>query len=533
MYKGHEAGLGSAGGAAALPFDRRLTGSNPLADVLRERIMAARVWLDENDLVVDLGSRIGSREWCRGALTCFALCASAWSLGPRIEPLQGQPAMPLNEAQWQEARAQTFSALAYGADTGRRMAANDLVERLAEPPDRPRIELTATVGRGDSFVRALRRAGVSDAEAAQVGDLVATAVPVSEIEAGTRMDLVLGRRATKRDARPLDRLEFRARLELALAVERPEGGGALRLRRIPIAVDDTPLRIRGRVGSSLYRSARAAGAPARAVEAYLRALGSRMAVNRGIGSDDSFDLVVAQRRAETGEVEIGELLYAGLDQGKRKVQLVRWSVGGRSEWFEASGVGEQRGAFMRPVANARMTSSFGMRRHPLLGYSRLHKGVDFGAPTGTPIVAAADGVVGFAGWHGGHGKYVKINHSSGLGTGYGHMSRIAVRSGERVRQGEIIGYVGSTGLSTGPHLHYEVYKNGGAVNPTSVSFVTQATLSGSELRRFKSTLAGYLSVKPGAPAVFAGRSRAAEKDDTVASDDRKGGTEAARTDKRG
>lgn len=517
MYKGNEPGLGAAGGAAVLSLDQPLAVRLAWPQGLLERAVAIRAWFEDNDLVVDLGSRIGSREWCRGAATCFALCAAAWSMGPRIEPIAGRQSAPLTDSQWEESRALGISALAYGADTGRRMAATDAVERLAEPPERPHIELTATVGRGDSFVRALRRAGVADAEAAHVGDLVGSAISLGDIEAGTRMDLVLGRRANKREARPLERLEFRAKLELALAVERPEGGGALALRRIPIAVDNTPLRIQGRVGSSLYRSARGAGAPAKAVEAYLRALGSRMSVNRGIGADDRFDIIVAQRRAETGEVEIGELLYAGLDQGKRKTQLLKWTAGGRSEWFEASGVGQQRGAFMRPVAGGRLTSSFGMRRHPLLGYSRFHKGVDFGAPTGTPIVAAADGVVSFAGWHGGHGKYVKLTHSGGLGTGYGHMSRIAVRSGERVTQGEIIGYVGSTGLSTGPHLHYEVYKGGAAVNPTSVSFVTQATLAGAELRRFKATLANYLSVQPGAAPAFAGRGKS-DADETARND---------------
>ena len=208
-------------------------------------------------------------------------------------------------------------------------------------------------------------------------------------------------------------------------------------------------------------------------------------------------------------VEIGDLLYAGLTQGKRKLQLVRWKVGGRDEWFDAAGVGESRGVMQRPVVG-RLTSSFGMRRHPLLGYSRLHQGIDIGAPTGTPIVAASDGVVTYAGWHGGHGNFVKLQHGGGLGTGYGHMSRIAVRNGERVRQGEIIGYVGSTGLSTGPHLHYEVYRNGVPVNPASVTFITQAQLAGAELRKFKSALAGYLSVRVGAPPAFAGKSGGAK-----------------------
>ena len=514
MYNDQQPNYGAAGGAAAAVLGRGAGIDAVLPPALVARVNAGRVWFEENELVVDLGTRIGSREWWRGALTCLALCATAWSLGPELGPLQGAEPAPLTAAQWQEARALTIAPLAYGADTGRRMAATDAVERLAEPPERPRIELTATLGRGDGFVRALRRAGVADADADKVGSLVSGALSLGALEAGTRMDIVLGRRPAKHQPRPLDKVAFRARLDLALSVERPEGGGALMLRRIPIAVDDTPMRIQGEAGSSLYRAARAAGAPAKAVEAFLRALSSRMSVNRGIASSDRFDMVVEQRRAETGEVEIGDLVYAGIEQGKRNTKLVKWSIGGRSEWFEATGVGQQRGVFQRPVVG-RLTSSFGMRLHPLLGYSRFHKGVDFGAPAGTPIVAAADGVVSFAGWHGGHGKYVKIGHGGNLGTGYGHMSRIAVRSGERVRQGEIIGYVGSTGLSTGPHLHYEVYKGGQAINPTGMSFVTQATLSGSELRKFKDRLAHYLTVKPGAPPRFAGK---ASKADNVQAD---------------
>lgn len=167
-----------------------------------------------------------------------------------------------------------------------------------------------------------------------------------------------------------------------------------------------------------------------------------------------------------------------------------------------------------------------MRFHPLLGYSRLHKGVDYGAASGTPIVAVADGRVVFSGWHGGHGNFVKLEHAGGLGSGYGHMSRIAVRSGTYVRQGQLIGYVGSTGLSTGPHLHFEVYKNGAAVNPTGVSFISQPQLAGAELRKFQSQLATYLTVKPGAPAMFAkhepaktdkSRAETAARDETKAS----------------
>ena len=498
-----EGGFGPAGGAAVLTLDRSLAFPVDLSPA-RKALADARHRLEDLDLVVDLGARIGSREWFRGVATCFTLCASAWALGPSFNPLPATAIAPMAPAQWEEARTLAIAPLALGGDTGHRMAATDLVEPLAETPDRPRIELTATLGRGDSFNRALRRAGVSAADATMAGDLVSEAIALGNLQPGTRMDVVLGRRATKRDPRPLDSLHFRAKLELALALERPEGGGPLALRRIPIAVDETPLRIRGVVGDSLYRSARAAGAPANALQTYLRALGGFLSINREVGADDKFDLVIAQRRAETGEVEIGELLYGGLEKSKKKVQLMKWTIGGRSDWFEASGVGQRRGTFQKPVVG-RQTSGFGLRLHPLLGYSRFHKGVDYGAPSGTPIVAVADGRVSFAGRNGGHGNYIKLTHGSGLTTAYAHLSRFAVRSGTQVRQGQVIGYVGSTGLSTGPHLHFEVYKNGRAVNPTGVQFVSQPQLAGAELRKFQGQLANYLTVQPGAAPAFAKR----------------------------
>ena len=454
-----------------------------------------RRFLADTDWTPDLGARIGSREWWRGLVTLTALCSATVSLAPDFaQPLAG-PAQPqLTAAEFDEARAQSFAPLAWGADTGRRMGATDAVVPLTGTPERPSIELTATLGQGDGFTRVLERAGVARGEAARVADMVSSAVPLGDIAPGTRIDIVLGRRARRSDPRPLDALAFRAKFDLNLAVERV--GGSLNLKRLPIEVDRTPLRIQGRVGPSLYRAARAAGAPAKAVEAYLRAMGQHVPIG-AIGSDDRFDIIVEHARAETGEVQVGQLIFAGLDRGRKNVRLLRWEQGGRSQFFEASGVGETRGAMARPVGNSRVSSNFGLRRHPVLGYSRMHKGVDFAAPYGTPIHAATDGVVSYAGWHGGHGKYVKLKHNGSIATGYAHMSRFAVKAGQRVSRGQVIGYVGSTGLSTGPHLHYELYKNGAAVNPKSVSFTTTAQLSGRDLANFKAKLANVLGVRVG------------------------------------
>jgi len=217
-----------------------------------------------------------------------------------------------------------------------------------------------------------------------------------------------------------------------------------------------------------------------------------------IRASDEFDIIVDYKRAETGEIKVGKLMYAGIDRdGKSAIQMLKWTSGDNSQWFEASGVGESKGALSRPV-NGGVTSGFGMRRHPILGYARMHSGLDFKAGYGAPIFAVTDGVVAYAGRKGGYGNFVQLNHGGGLATGYGHMSRIAARPGSRVRRGQIIGYVGSTGLSTGPHLHYELYRGGRAVNPMSVKFTQRAQLEGSDLSRFKGQLARLKSVKPGA-----------------------------------
>jgi murein DD-endopeptidase MepM/ murein hydrolase activator NlpD len=449
------------------------------------------------DWVPDLGMRIGSAAWWRGLATCTALCAATLALAPGIRPLVGTVPSPLAGADAEAARAQGVAPIALGSTTGRVAAATEFVRPLTEVPERPRIELSATLGQGDSFGRALERAGVGRPQAQEAARLVGGVASLADIPAGSRIALTLGRRSSRAMPRPLERLALRARFDLAVAVVRD--GAGLRLERTPIAVDHTPLRLQGLVGTSLYRSARAAGVPARAVEAYIKALATRVSIGRDVHAADSFDMVIARDRAATGETKLGELLFAGLDQGRRSLRMLRWTGNGEREagWFDAAGQAERRGYMGMPVAG-RVTSNFGLRMHPLLGFMRMHKGIDIAAPYGAPILAAIDGVVASAGRNAGYGNFVRLTHGGGLSSGYGHMSRIAVRGGQRVRQGQVIGYIGSTGLSTGPHLHWEVWRNGQSINPRSISFASVARLSGENLRAFKRQVQAMLAVKPGA-----------------------------------
>ena len=228
---------------------------------------------------------------------------------------------------------------------------------------------------------------------------------------------------------------------------------------------------------------------------YLRALATEIDVGSDIGAADRFDLVVASRRAATGERETGPLLYAGIDRaGGRDLQLVKWPANGRGAWIDAATFGRPSAAGMLWPVAGRITSGFGYRRHPILHFARMHRGIDFGAGWGSPIVAAADGQVSRAGWAGGYGRQVRIAHAGGVGTSYSHMSSIVAQPGSIVRQGQLIGYVGSSGLSTGPHLHYEVYRGGQAVNPMSVRFTGTAPVDAAHVADFKARLKSLLAV---------------------------------------
>ncbi|MGE3692921.1 MAG: M23 family metallopeptidase [Novosphingobium sp.] len=463
------------------------------------------------DISHDLAENIGSARWFKSFGTMVTLGVVALSFWPDFSAVEAAAAIPGDASTRDEFRSQMILPLSQGSDSGRHMGATAMVVPIANAPERPTIRLVARLGEGDSFARMLQRAGVSAGDAARASELVASKVALGEIDPGTRFDVTLGRRSAPGEPRPLDKLAFRARFDLDLSLARR--GGELTMAAHPIAVDTTPLRITGTVGSSLYRSARAAGAPARAVQLYLQTLDGHVSLEDDVAATDKFDFVVAYKRSATGESETGQLLYAGLERGGKPIaQLVRWGSDGQFfDAAEAASPVTRVSSIGAPVAG-RITSGFGMRFHPILRYARMHSGVDFGAAWGSPIHAASDGVVSYAGRHGGHGNYVRIEHGGGLATGYAHMSRFAVSPGTRVQAGQIIGYVGSTGLSTGPHLHFEAYRAGRTINPLSVKFAMRtAQVDAKQLNQFKARLAQLKAIKPGAALKSLGPKQAAPK----------------------
>ncbi|WP_338467318.1 M23 family metallopeptidase [Novosphingobium sp. ZN18A2] len=491
---------------SAAPEDPAEPESNPRPawfDRIAARIPgfdAARSRSGEFDWAPDLAENIGSARWFRGLATFAGLTMVALAMWPDFSPVEAAPMVRMDLPASREMRSVGVQPLALGGLSGRHWDANAMAVPLASAPERPSVNLVATLGAGDSFDKMLQRAGVGGFDAGRISALVEKTVPVSSLRPGTRFSITLGSRADPATPRPLEALSFRARFDLDLSLTRQGEGFALARKTIP--VDATPLRIRGIVGSSLFRSARAAGAPASAVQEYLQTLDQHGQLDEMAPSDE-FDMVIGYKRAAGGAVQVGDLLYAGLERdGKPRTELVRFGAAGN--FYDALDDGNGAGTAQSyslgmPVANGHETSPFGMRRHPILGYVRMHDGIDYGAPMGSPIYAVADGVVSFAGRRGGYGNFVKLDNGGGIATGYGHMSRIAVSGGQPVRRGQVIGYVGSTGLSTGPHLHFEVRRNGRPIDPASVNFVvSQPAVPDAKLPEIRSRLKELLAVQPGA-----------------------------------
>ncbi|WCT77436.1 M23 family metallopeptidase [Novosphingobium humi] len=451
------------------------------------------------DFATDLAEEIGTARWYRGLGLMLGGIGLAVALWPGIgggPVIASQSMDAIAREQW---RSQTVQPLLYGGDTGQRMGPTSRLVPLAQAPERPSLDLSVMLAQDDSIEAMLGRAGVSAADNGAARVALASAVPLDEIAPGTRFALHLGQAAGAGAPRPLESLSLRARFDLDLTLTRSAAGGFVVARHV-LPVDSTPLRIRGVAGASVYRAARAAGAPMKAIQQFLAAIDAHLSLDQ-VHQGDVFDMVVDYKRAPDGQVEVGDLQYAAIESGGHMAkQLLRWGKGRDAQFYDASDMAESRAtqALVMPVAGARISSGFGLRLHPILGFARMHAGTDLAAPWGAPVYAVADAVVNFVGPHGGHGNYIRLDHGGAVSTGYGHLSRFAVSPGMRVRAGQVIGYVGSTGLSTGPHLHYEVFRGGAPVDPMSVGFTVRAGVDRAELAAFRARLGQMLHVKPSA-----------------------------------
>ncbi|MBR0662441.1 M23 family metallopeptidase [Neoroseomonas oryzicola] len=248
------------------------------------------------------------------------------------------------------------------------------------------------------------------------------------------------------------------------------------------------VRAEGTVDGGLFPAMTKAGIPPGLALSLIRILGHQVDFQRDLQPGDRFSILFDRYRDSDGDIlGHGQVLQATLTLSGRALAVWRHKDrGGSADWYDSDGRTLRRSFLRTPLDGARVSSGFGMRSHPVLGFNRMHQGIDFAAPTGTPVYAAADGIVVTAKREGGYGLMVRLRHAGGTETRYAHLSRFGrgITTGRRVRQGDVIGAVGSTGMSTGPHLHYEVIAQGRAVNPSR--HVQPATrLAGAELNAYR------------------------------------------------
>ena len=242
------------------------------------------------------------------------------------------------------------------------------------------------------------------------------------------------------------------------------------------------------ISNSLYESSIKNGIQPNVIIDFARVYGFQVDFQRDIWKNDSFQLMYETFLDDNKRiVETGNIIYANLNLQGKDLPLYGFKTKEGYDYFDNFGKSIKKSLMKTPINGARLSSSFGMRKHPILGFNKMHRGTDFAAPEGTPIMASGDGKIVRARWCGGGGNCIKIKHNSTYSTVYAHLSKFAriAKEGNRVRQGQIIGYVGSTGMSTGPHLHYEVIENGKKVNSQTLKLPSGKILKGKERERFE------------------------------------------------
>lgn len=363
------------------------------------------------------------------------------------------------------------------------------------------LQLTLEVARGDTLMGMLTEAGVTMGEAHAAIESLRQVFSPRDLRPGFEIRLSLESNPEPLDeAKPsnpvadgmreafrLVGLSFASDVDRDVAVERLEDASFV-ARTTEKALEPVDAGAIGLIDSSLYEAAVEASVPNAVLIETIKALSFDVDFQRDIQPGDSFELLYQNLVDEEGRpLKSGALEYVELTTGGREIELYRFTPeSGFPDYFDAKGRSVRKTLMRTPIDGARISSTFGLRKHPILGYSKMHKGTDFAAPTGTPIYAAGNGTVEVAGRNGGYGNYVRIRHSGQYKTAYAHLSKFAkgVHSGARVRQGEVIGYVGTTGRSTGPHLHYEVLVDGAQVNPASIKLPAGETLEGKDLKAF-------------------------------------------------
>lgn len=356
------------------------------------------------------------------------------------------------------------------------------------------IQKVIEVRPGDTLYGVLVDAGVTEDEAKDAVGAISDVFSPRALRAGQEITLSISTASGMRDSSTdpqLVSLTFEPDVVTDVTLTR-SGSGDFVAAAIDKELVEANRRAAGVIDSSLFVAAQEAGVPMPVVADLIKTFSFDVDFQRDIQDGDAFEVFYERKETAEGDfVKSGQILFASLTLSGKTIPVYYFERDGEGEYFTPKGEAIRKSLLRTPVDGARITSGFGMRMHPLLGYSKMHKGVDFGAPTGTPIFAAGSGTVVELGKKGAYGNYVRIRHNGEYQTAYAHMSKFAkgLKKGDKVKQGEVIGYVGATGRVTGPHLHYEVMIGGEQTNPAKVKMASGDKLTGKQLKLFQAQMA--------------------------------------------
>lgn len=356
------------------------------------------------------------------------------------------------------------------------------------PPPAYPLKLALQVGKGDTLMDMLVANRVQAGEARKVVDALKGKINPQQLKVGQRISVTLARHETVGDRAAVQELAIKLPNLSTVELQRLQNGG-FNVAATEATSNQKTFRGFGKVRSSLLQAGAEAHIPAAAMNELVKAFSYDIDFQREIHPGDTVEVLMDRKPNKNGgySTQGGSLRYAALTLKGKKYEIFRYKDGsGQLSWFDGNGNSIRKSLLRTPVDAVHITSGFGMRTHPIMGYTKFHRGVDFGAPTGTPIMAAGDGTVTFKGWKSGYGNFVVIKHNAKYETAYGHISRFGkIAVGGKVKQGQVIAYVGMTGMATGPHLHYEVHENDVQVNPVAKQFNMASGLGGKQLAAFK------------------------------------------------
>ena len=362
---------------------------------------------------------------------------------------------------------------------------NNFFSFFANNNDAVQNKKTIKIKSGDSMQRILLKEGIPQSEINKIYSKIIKKYDLRKIQEGQTITIVFDSNNKKN----ISRLSFA--LDNLSTAHLYANQDDYDIKIIKKNLEKKNFLAKGIITNSLYNSASKAGVGAEIIIEFARIFGFEIDFQRDIRENDEYKIFYERYEDDEGEVHNnGNVLFAYMKNDGKEISLYKYTDKNKvTGYYTSDGKSIERALMKTPINGARLSSTFGFRRHPILGYNKLHQGTDFAAPTGTPIMASGSGVVERASWFGAYGKFIMIRHNSTYKTAYAHLSGFAkgVRSGSRVQQGQVIGYVGSTGRSTGPHLHYEVLVNGKRVNSQKLNLPSGKNLVGAEKEDFENS----------------------------------------------